>query len=131
MSIAKIQSGDSVKVISGNYKGITGEVSKVVKIVAPNGKIKTRASLTNIPKIAKYRKSSTFQGQKYPGLKTETDRFLDVSNLTLLTSEGVPSKVKIITSETGKKTRVLKKNNQTILYTKLPAIKKSVEESTK
>jgi large subunit ribosomal protein L24 len=131
MSIAKIQSGDSVKVISGNYKGITGEVSKVVKIVAPNGKIKTRASLTNIPKIAKYRKSSTFQGQKYPGLKTETDRFLDVSNLTLLTSEGVPSKVKIITNETGKKTRVLKKNNQTILYTKLPAIKKSVEESTK
>jgi large subunit ribosomal protein L24 len=125
MSIAKIQSGDSVKVISGNYKGITGEVLKVIKVIAANGKIKTRASISSIPKIAKYRKSSTFQGQKYPGLKTETDRFVDTSNLTLLSPEGKASKVKIIIADNGKKTRVLKKNNQTVLNMKLPTIKKA------
>ena len=126
MSIAKIQSGDKVKVIAGNYKGTVGEVVKVIKTVAKNGKIKIRASVSSVPKIAKYRKSSSFQGQTYPGLKTETDRFIDTSNLSLLTADDKLSKVKI-TLEGDKKVRVLKKTNETIKKVVLPKLPKSQE----
>jgi ribosomal protein L24 len=127
MSIAKIQSGDKVKIIAGNYKGTIGDIVKVVKKVSKNGKIKIRASVSSVPKIAKYRKSSSFQGQSYPGLKTETDRFLDVSNLSLLTDDLKVSKVKISIDDKNKKTRVLKKTNEVIKKISLPKLPKKEE----
>ncbi len=129
MSIAKIQTGDQVKVIAGNYKGNVGQVLKVVKRKSANGKvIKIRAAVSNVPKIAKYRRSTVVQGQSYPGMKTETDRFIDLSNLSLVTSDQKYSKVKIALDEKGKKIRVLKKTNETVVKQILPKIKPATDD---
>lgn len=109
MSISKIQTGDQVKVIAGKFKGTIGQVIKIVKKQAKNGLTQVRAAVSNVPTIANYRRSNVFQGQKYPGLKTETDRLIHVSNLSLLTPDLKPSKVKIEIKDGGKKVRVLKK----------------------
>jgi large subunit ribosomal protein L24 len=127
MSIAKIQSGDTVKVTSGNYKGTVGQVLKIFPKIRKNGRVIKRASLTNIPKIVKYRKSNVFQGQQYPGLKLETDRTIDLSNLSLLTDDNTISKSKIELLN-GKKVRVLKKNNQTVSNVKIIKVEKTVSE---
>ncbi len=118
MSIAKIQSGDNVKVISGNYKGIVGIVTKVVKKTKPNGKLMTRVAINSIPKIAKYRKSQTFQGQNYPGAILQADRTVDISNISLINSDNKVSKVKIEV-ENGKKVRKLKKTGEIVIKTKI------------
>lgn len=109
MSIAKIQSGDSVKIIAGNYKGITGTVTKIIHKKYPKGKgkflIKTRASVDTIKKIAKYRKSTVYQGQKYAGNMSQVDRFVDVSNLMLLDENIKVARVRIEIKD-DKKTRI-------------------------
>lgn len=119
MSIAKIQTGDQVKVISGNYKGTTGQVIKVLKKVLRNGKVRVRASVSSIPKIVKYRKSSIVQGQKYAGMMSQVDRTVDISNLSLVTSDLKVSKTKIMTEDTGKKIRILKKNGEPVISQKV------------
>lgn len=119
MSIAKIQTGDQVKVISGNYKGTTGQVIKVLKKVLRNGKVRVRASVSSIPKIVKYRKSSIVQGQKYAGMMSQVDRTVDISNLSLVTSDLKVSKTKIRIDDTGKKIRLLKKNDELVVSQKV------------
>jgi large subunit ribosomal protein L24 len=108
MSIAKIQTGDNVKIIAGNHKGLTGVVTKVVKSNMKNGSTRIRASVNSVPKIAKYRASQSFQGQTYPGAKFEVDRLVDISNLSLLTPANETSKVKI-EIKGDKKVRIYKK----------------------
>jgi ribosomal protein L24 len=82
MSIAKIQTGDTVKVIAGNYKGLIGQVIKVVKVNAKYGnKVNTRVAVSTVPKISKFRKAQTHQGQEYPGSITAVDRLIDISNV--------------------------------------------------
>ena len=89
-------------------------VTKLVNSKNSRGVTKSRAAVSNVPKIAKYRISSTYQGQKYPGMQTETDRLIDVSNLSLLTSKGQLSKVKIIFTD-NKKLRFIKKDNTKVV----------------
>ncbi len=110
MSISKVKTGDKVKVISGNYKGHIGHVTKVIK--HSKGK---RVSISDVPKITKYRKSYTYQGQKYPGMKTLIDRFLHISNVALLDDQGKLSKTRIEIKD-NKKTRVFKTTNKTVTY---------------
>jgi large subunit ribosomal protein L24 len=129
MSIAKIQTGDTVKVIAGNFKGSVGVVTKVQKKQYRNGIIKTRASVNGLPKIAKYRKAQTFQGQNYPGAKLEVDRFIDVSNLSLVDAKNKLSKVRIEISKDGKKLRVLKTTSKVV--EKLTSSKKTKQLETK
>lgn len=114
MAKAKIQTGDTVKIISGNYKGLTGQVLKIVK--KDNGKtIKTRASVSTVEGINKYRKSFKYNGQAYPGSVYKVPRMVDISNLSHLTADGQLSKVLIKTDEkTGKKIRVLQKTGTEI-----------------
>ncbi|MEM1312013.1 MAG: 50S ribosomal protein L24 [Patescibacteria group bacterium] len=128
MSIARIQSGDQVKIISGKFKGTLGTVTKVSKSVDKRGIKRVRASISSVPKIAKFRKSSVYQGQKYPGMQTETDRLIDVSNLSLITADGKPSKVKIIVEKNGKKTRLLKKDGEVVVKNKLASKVDSKDE---
>ena len=45
----KIQTGDKVKVISGKYKGILGQVTKVVTKIRPGKLPQLRAAVNNIP----------------------------------------------------------------------------------
>jgi ribosomal protein L24 len=117
MSIAKIQTGDNVKVTSGNFKGTIGVVTKVVTSTARNGLIKKRASVSTIKKIVKYRKSQTFQGQKYPGQQFDTDRTVDISNLSLFDGKAI-SKSKVEVKD-NKKVRVLKKTNAIVTKEKV------------
>jgi large subunit ribosomal protein L24 len=109
MAKAKIQTGDTVKIISGGYKGTIGQVLKIVK--KDNGKVvKTRASISTVEGINKYRKSFKYNGQDYPGSVYKVPRMVDISNLSHLTKDGALSKVLIKTdAKTGKRTRVLKK----------------------
>jgi ribosomal protein L24 len=122
MSIAKIQTGDKVRVIAGNYKGVEGVVTKVSAATARNGLVKRRAAVSNVSKILKFRKSQYFQGQKYAGQQFEVDRTIDISNLMLITENKV-SKSKIETTN-GKKTRVYKLNSKPVLKESLPKVEK-------
>jgi large subunit ribosomal protein L24 len=111
MAIAKIQTGDTVKVTAGNYKGTVGQVVRIVKKKKGALEVK-RAIVSTVPKLTKYRKS--YKAYSMPGMKYEKDRAVDVSNLTLLTEKDEPSKVKIEISKEGKKTRVLKKTGKVV-----------------
>jgi len=130
MSTAKIQSGDQVKVISGKFKGTIGQVTSIIKKSYSRGIIKIRAAVSNVPKIANYKKSTVIQGQNYPGSMNQVDRFIDVSNLSLLTSDLKLSKVKISIDENGKKTRVLKKTGDLVIKQIIEKVK-SLENSNK
>ena len=114
MSTAKIQSGDSVKITAGNYRGTTGRITKVVHITLPNGQLRVRASVDNVAKIVKYRKSQSVQGQKYPGSMGSVNRMIDISNISLVDDKGAVSKVKIAIDDKKKKTRVLKTTGATV-----------------
>ena len=111
MSIAKIQTGDTVKVIAGNYKGLVGQVIKVVKINAKYGnKVATRVAVSTVPKISKFRKAQTHQGQEYPGSITAVDRLIDISNVAYWNGNNT-SRVRIAISESGKKVRTTLKGD--------------------
>lgn len=130
MSIAKIQSGDTVKVIAGNFKGTVGLVTKVIHKEYPKGKnksiIKTRAAVDSIKKITKYRKSTVYQGQKYAGSMNQIDRFVDISNLMVLDEAGNPARVKIVEKE-GKKVRTFQTTGTSLVKKIIPKIKKTLE----
>jgi large subunit ribosomal protein L24 len=122
MSIAKIQSGDTVKVIAGNFKGTVGMVTKVVSTTARNGLEKKRVSVSNVAKIAKFRKSQTFQGQKYPGQQFEIDRTIAISNVALFNNNQVTkSKIEV---KNDKKVRVYKNTNEVVIKSVVPKIEK-------
>ena len=91
MSVAKIQKGDKVKVISGKFRGSIGLVTNII-----NKKGKgTRVTVSELPKIADYQRGNKSYG--VPGLKLEKDRSIDVSNVALINDKGEVSKVKINT----------------------------------
>jgi len=112
MAIAKIQKGDSVKVISGSYKGTVGQVLKIFKKKNAQGKVTSlRATVSNLPKIVKYQKAN--RAANLPGSQNEIDRKIQVSNLSLVTSNNEVSRVKIEEKD-GKKVRVLKKDGSIV-----------------
>ena len=98
MSTVKIQTGDTVQVISGNYRGTVGVVTKVIKTKARNGLTMKRASVSTVPKIAKYRKSQSVQGTTYPGQKFDIDRTIDLSNLMLFTGSTISRQIRYTSS---------------------------------
>jgi large subunit ribosomal protein L24 len=114
MSIAKIQTGDQVKVTSGNYKGSVGQVLKIISKTRKNGVVIKRAVVSTVPKIIKYRKSMVYEGQKMAGGMFYTDRPIDISNLSLITDNNLLSKAKIEITADGKKQRILKKTGQVV-----------------
>jgi large subunit ribosomal protein L24 len=105
MSISKIQTGDNVKVLSGKYRGHTGKVTAVRKKTDERGRLKIRASVSGVETIAKYRKAN--RTYNTPGAQNQVDRFMDISNISLIDEKGSVSKVKIDEKE-GKKFRVYK-----------------------
>jgi len=112
MATAKIQKGDSIKVIAGAYKGTTGQVAKIIRKKNQKGQATaTRVAITTVPKIAKYRKANA--AYQIPGMQTEVDRTIDISNVMLVTSKGQTSRVSI-SSQDGKKVRTLKKDSTVV-----------------
>jgi large subunit ribosomal protein L24 len=129
MSTAKIQSGDSVRIIAGNYRGTVGRVTKVVRVTLPNGKARVRASVDAVAKIVKYRKSQTFQGQNYPGSMGQVNRLIDISNISLIDIDDKISKVKVVV-DGKKKVRQYKTTSTAVKREKIVKVSKSESELT-
>ena len=99
----RIKKGDSVKVISGSYKGQTGRVLKLIKD-------KDRILVEGINKVKKHTKPSQDNPQ---GGIVEKELSVHISNLMLLDKNN-PVKVGFKVLESGKKVRINKSNGKPI-----------------
>ena len=99
----KIKAGDIVKVITGNQKGIQG---KVLRVFAD----KNRAIVEGVNVVKKHNKPSANNPK---GGITEMELSIDISNISLITSDGQPTRVgfKI---EKDKKVRYSKKSDEAL-----------------
>jgi len=99
----KIKAGDIVKVITGNQKGIQG---KVLRVFAD----KNRAIVEGVNVVKKHNKPSANNPK---GGITEMELSIDISNISLITSDGQPTRVgfKI---EKDKKVRYSKKSDEVL-----------------
>lgn len=130
MAISRIQKGDKVKVISGKYKGIVGIITGVFKKEYFGGVIKKRVTVSEIPRIVKFKKAVNYNGQKFPGSQTMVERKIDSSNVSLITDKGEISKSKVEIKE-GKKVRILKKNSAIVEKSKPEPEKLETKEDKK
>ena len=103
MTKLKIKSGDTVQVIAGDHKGTEGKVLKVFID-------KNKAIVEGVNMVKKHTKPSA---QSPQGGIVEKEAFINISNLSLLTSKGETTRVgyKI---EGDKKVRFSKKSNEVI-----------------
>ncbi|MEI6728474.1 MAG: KOW motif-containing protein [bacterium] len=130
MAISRIQKGDKVKVISGKYKGISGVITGVFKKEYYGGVIKKRVTVSEIPRIVKFKKAVNYNGQKFPGSQTMVERKIDSSNVSLVTDKGEISKSKV-EIQGDKKVRVLKKNSEIVVKSKPETEKLDTKEDKK
>ncbi|MBA7620464.1 MAG: 50S ribosomal protein L24 [Calditrichaeota bacterium] len=99
----KIKKGDTVKVISGNYRGKTGKVLKVL----PK---RNRAIVEGINFVKRHTRPS----QNIPkGGIIEREATIHISNLMLVVSN-TPTRVGYTRLEDGKKVRFAKKIGETV-----------------
>tara|TARA_B110000263_G_scaffold135573_1_gene117693 strand:- start:175 stop:483 length:309 start_codon:yes stop_codon:yes gene_type:complete len=99
----RIKKDDNVKVISGNYKGQTG---RVLRLIGNNN----RALVEGINKVKKHMRPSQENPQ---GGIIEKEMSIHLSNLMLLEKSKVV-KVSFKILDNGKKVRVNRKNNNII-----------------
>ena len=99
----KIKTGDIVKVIAGNQKGTQGKVLRVFSD-------KNRAIVEGVNVVKKHNKPSANNPK---GGITEMELPIDISNISLITSDGQPTRVgfKI---EKEKKVRYSKKSDEVL-----------------
>ena len=99
----KIKTGDIVKVIAGNQKGTQG---KVLRVFAN----KNRAIVEGVNVVKKPNKPNPNNPK---GGITEKELSIDISNISLITSDGQPTRVgfKI---ENDKKVRYSKKSDEVL-----------------
>jgi len=97
----RIKKNDNVKVISGNHKGKMGRVIKLLKV-------KNRALVEGINLAKKHMRPSQENPQ---GGIIEKELSIHMSNL-MLVSKGKPVKVGFKIDNSGKKTRVNRKNGE-------------------
>lgn len=130
MAKAIIQTGDTVKLIAGAFKGTVGQVLGIVKKTTSKNTVKTRASVAGVPGLTKFRRAFKYNGQSYPGSMYTVPRMIDVSNLSHTTAAGVISKVAIVKdATTGKRIRTLKKTSTPIVSAKVEKPKKLAPEA--
>ncbi|RKE90944.1 50S ribosomal protein L24 [Ichthyenterobacterium magnum] len=103
MTKLKIKTGDTVKVIAGDHKGLEGKVLKVE--IAKN-----KAIVEGVNMVKKHTKPSA---QSPQGGIVEKEAFINISNLSLLTSKGETTRVGY-KMEGDKKVRFSKKSNEVI-----------------
>ena len=99
----KIKTGDIVKVIAGNQKGTQG---KVLRVFAD----KNRAIVEGINVVKKHNKPSANNPK---GGITEMELSIDISNISLITSDGQPTRVGF-RIENDKKVRYSKKSDEVL-----------------
>ena len=100
-----IKKGDTVGVLSGEDKGKTGKVLKVLKE-------KQRAIVEGVNIVTKSAKPSAKNPQ---GGFTKIEAPIHISNLSLIDPKsGKPTRIAIKVNEDGKKVRIAKKSGQEI-----------------
>jgi len=99
----RFRKNDSVKVISGSYKGQTG---RVLKIISKNN----RVLVEGINKVKKHMKPSQENPQ---GGIVEKDMSIHASNLMLL-NKTKPVRVSFKVLDSGKKVRINRKSGSAI-----------------
>ena len=99
----RIKVGDSVKVLAGDHKGSTGKVVKVFRA-------KNTALVEGVNLVKKHNKPNANNPK---GGITEMELSIDISNISLITSDGQPTRVgfKI---EKDKKVRYSKKSDEVL-----------------
>ena len=103
MGKLKIKSGDTVKVITGDYKGSEGKVISITKD-------KKRAIVEGVNMVKKHLKPDAKNPQ---GGIIEKEAPVQLSNLSLMTSKGDTTRVGF-RMEGDKKVRFAKKTNEVI-----------------
>jgi len=103
MTKLKIKSGDAVKVIAGDHKGSEGKVLQVLIE-------KNKAIVEGVNMVKKHTKPSA---QSPQGGIVEKEAAIQISNLSLLTSDGETTRIGY-RMEGDKKVRFSKKSNEVI-----------------
>ena len=103
MAKLKIKKGDKVQVIAGAQKGTSGNV---LKVNAANN----TAWVEGVNLVKKHNKRSA---QNPQGGITEKEAPINISNLSLVTADGTPTRVGYRV-EDGVKVRYAKKSNEVI-----------------
>ena len=99
----KIKKDDNVKIISGNYKGQTGRVLRLIGV-------NNRALVEGINKVKKHMRPSQENPQ---GGIVEKEMSIHISNL-MLVEKNTPTKVGFKVTKDGKKVRINRKNKNVI-----------------
>ncbi len=103
MTKFKIKSGDTVRVIAGDHKGLEGKILKVLTD-------KNKAIVEGVNMVKKHTKPSA---QSPQGGIVEKEAPIQMSNLSLLTAKGETTRVGY-RMEGDKKVRFSKKSNEVI-----------------
>jgi large subunit ribosomal protein L24 len=103
MGKLKIKSGDKVRVITGDHKGEEGKILKL-------SKDKNKAIVEGVNMVKKHMKPDAKNPQ---GGIVEKEAFIQISNVSLLTSKGETTRVGY-RMEGDKKVRFAKKSNEVI-----------------
>ena len=103
MGKLKIKTGDTVRVIAGDHKGSEG---KIVKVLLEKNKV----IVEGVNMVKKHMKPSA---QSPQGGIVEKEASIQISNLSLLTSQGETTRIGYKMEE-GKKVRFSKKSNEVI-----------------
>jgi len=105
----RIKSGDLVEVIAGNYKGVRGEVMRVI----PADK---RVVVKGVNLVKKHQRPQPGgRGGQIQGGIIEFEAPIDASNVMLIDPEtDLPTRVGIRFDESGRKIRVAKRSGRDI-----------------
>ncbi len=108
MARVRIKKGDTVQVISGKDRGVTGKVIDVY----PDSE---RVIVEGVNRIKKHTaQSQNERGASSGGIVTQ-EAPIDVSNVMVVDSDGKPTRVGYrIDEKTGKKVRISKRNGKDI-----------------
>ena len=111
--MARIKKGDLVQVISGRSQARGGDRGKQGKIISVDA-TKNRVLVEGINFVTKHvRVGQTQRGTKTGGIET-FEAPIHVSNVMVLDSDGVPTRVGYRFDENGKKVRISKRNGKDI-----------------
>ena len=108
----KIKKGDTVKVIAGSNKGSEGQVLSVLRQV-------NKAIVEGVNLVKRHNKPNAKNPQ---GGISEKEAPIDISNLSLLTSEGKKTRVGY-KEEDGKKVRIEKNKRSHLTMNYIPRLK--------
>lgn len=111
MATRKIQTGDSIKVIAGKYKGQLGTVTSTYTKKKYNKNIITRVTISGLDLQVAYQKG--YKAAGVPGQQYTKERSVDISNVSLMTPQGVISKTSIQKTKEGTQ-RLLKKSGDVV-----------------